>query len=197
MSQNVPKGTKTYQTLVNATTKLPDAVEHCKTNVNRQCKQCKQAIPFYKYKAIRQYHSISKYFKTRLKKNSRAARAKRAFIYTYRGTCHGSEATARCGIGEDTSIKVQRNDMPSLTSQFGDTREISSEQHQNIAKITKIYEKFQNFIWKLKKLALSSAQLIALGLLTPDTHIARDETKKFEKNCEKKIRNVQISPLQT
>ena len=76
--------------------------------------------------------------------------------------------------------------MPSLTSQFGDTREISSEQYENIAKNHENLRKFQNFILKLKKLALSGAQLMALGLLTPDTHIAREETKKFEKFWGKK-----------
>ena len=116
-------------------------------------------------------------------------------LYLYRGTCQASEATARCGIGEDTSIKIQRNDMPSLTSQFGDTREISSEQYENIAKNHENLRKFQNFILKLKKLALSGAQLMALGLLTPDTHIAREETKKFDNICEKKSKTVENSKI--
>ena len=84
--------------------------------------------------------------------------------------------------------------MPSLTSQFGDTREISSEQYENIAKNHENLRKFQNFILKLKKLALSGAQLMALGLLTPDTHIAREETKKFEKICEKNQKCANLAP---
>ena len=71
--------------------------------------------------------------------------------------------------------------MPSLSSQFGGTREISSEQYQNTARNHE-----NSRISKLKKLALSGAQLMALDLLTPDTHIAREGTKKieifFEKN---------------
>ena len=52
--------------------------------------------------------------------------------------------------------------MPSLTSQFGDTREISSEQYQNTAKITKNQE-FR--VETEEKLAFSSAQVIPLGTL--------------------------------
>ena len=113
-----------------------------------------------------------------ISKKSELANARSAGLYClYKVPCAVAQRTPRTTMRADTSIKIQRSHMPSPSSQFGGTREISSEQCQNIAKITKNHESYletENFV-------LKSTQVIPIRLLTRYTHIARDKTKKLRK----------------
>ena len=97
-----------------------------------------------------------------------------------RGRSNAPASTPRKSTRADSSITIKETHMPSLSSQFGDTREISSEHRENQRKSSKI----QISVKKTRIPALSAMKIVAHGVITQSTHIPRLPTQEYLKKYE-------------
>ena len=101
-----------------------------------------------------------------------------------RRRCKGRASTPRKSTRADSSIRIKETHMPSLSSQFGDTREISSEHCENQRKSSKI----QISVKKTRIPALSAMKRVAHDVITQYTHIPRLPTQEYLKKIRRSLK---------